>query len=146
MHLSSFAEAYPHELSGGMKQRAALARTLILDPDILLMDEPFAALDAQTREILYQELQDIWRLTKKTIIFVTHNVREAVCLGTKVVVFTVHPGTIKKEFHVDLPRPRNLGNLAVIKISNMIMSALKEEINKVIQEMKIYEKNNYKNS
>ena len=135
VHLKPFQEAYPHELSGGMKQRVALARTLILDPDILLMDEPFASLDAQTREILYLELQEIWKITKKTILFVTHNVREAVCLGDRVLVFTARPGRIKKEFKINLPRPRDLGNLEVIKISNEIKEELKEEIDKVIKEM-----------
>ncbi|MDD3887914.1 MAG: ABC transporter ATP-binding protein [Patescibacteria group bacterium] len=128
VHLQNFAESYPHELSGGMKQRVALARTLILNPDILLMDEPFAALDAQTREILYKELQNIWQLTKKTVVFVTHNVREAVCLGDRVVVFSARPGRIKKIFDVDLSRPRDLGNLELIKMSNKIMDVLKSEI------------------
>lgn len=135
VQLSHFKEAYPHELSGGMKQRVALARTLILNPDILLMDEPFAALDAQTREILYKDLQNIWRMTKKTIVFVTHNVREAVCLGDRIEVFSARPGTIKKEFRVNLKRPRDLGNLELIKISNQIMSVLKVEIDKVQKEL-----------
>lgn len=142
MHLSSFAEAYPHELSGGMKQRAALARTLILNPDILLMDEPFAALDAQTRERLYVDLQEIWQKTRKTVVFVTHNVREAVCLGDKVEIFTARPGKIKKEFLIKLPRPRDMGNLEVTKVSNEIMGELKIEIDKVIQEMQVYKKKN----
>lgn len=128
VHLDGFADSYPHELSGGMKQRVALARTLILNPDILLMDEPFAALDAQTREMLYKELQAIWQMTKKTVVFVTHNVREAVCLGDRVVVFSARPGRIKKIFNVDLPRPRDLGNLELIKMSNLIMDVLKTEI------------------
>lgn len=140
VHLKLFQEAYPHELSGGMKQRVALARTLILEPDVLLMDEPFASLDAQTREILYNELQEIWQLTKKTVIFVTHNVREAVCLGDRVLVFTARPGKIKREFKVNLPRPRNIGDLEVIKISNAIKDELKDEIEKVIKEMEHYEK------
>jgi NitT/TauT family transport system ATP-binding protein len=140
VHLSAFAEAYPHELSGGMKQRVALVRTLVLEPDILLMDEPFAALDAQTRELLYKELQDIWQLTKKTIIFVTHNVREAVCLGDRVIVFTARPGKIKREFKVDLPRPRDLGNFDLVRMSNDIMAELKDEISKVAQAQQTYEK------
>jgi len=134
IHLEKFKNAYPYELSGGMKQRVALARTLILEPDILLMDEPFAALDAQTREILYGELQEIWRMTKKTIIFVTHNVREAVCLGERVLVFTARPGSFKKEFRINLPRPRDLSDLAVIEISNEIKKELKEEVEKAIKE------------
>lgn len=140
VHLKPFKEAYPHELSGGMKQRVALARTLVLEPDILLMDEPFAALDAQTREILYNELQEIWQLTKKTIIFVTHNVREAVCLGDRVLVFTARPGKIKKEFKITFPRPRELGDWEVIKVSNEIKMELKDEIEKVIREMEHYSK------
>ncbi|MFH1425864.1 MAG: ABC transporter ATP-binding protein [Candidatus Kerfeldbacteria bacterium] len=138
VHLSAFADSYPHELSGGMRQRAALARTLILDPDILLMDEPFAALDAQTRELLYNELQEIWHMTKKTVMFVTHNVREAVCLGDRVVVFTARPGRIKKEYRITLPRPRDMNDLEVAKISNEIMKELKEEIDKVVAEMLAY--------
>jgi len=140
-HLKAFKEAYPHELSGGMKQRVALARALILGPDILLMDEPFASLDAQTREIFYEDLQDIWQMTKKTIIFVTHNVSEAVYLGDRVLVFTARPGKIKKEFKINLPRPRDLGDFEVIKISNQIKNELKEEIEKVIKEMEQYEPN-----
>lgn len=130
VHLSSFSEAYPHELSGGMKQRVALARTLILDPDILLMDEPFAALDAQTREMLYQELQEIWQSTKKTVVFVTHNVREAVCLGDRIEIFTARPGEIKKEIKVDLERPRSMNDLKVAQMANEIMAELKIEIEK----------------
>jgi len=122
-----------------MKQRVALARTLILDPDILLMDEPFAALDAQTREMLYTDLQEIWQITKKTILFVTHNVREAVCLGNRIEVFTAQPGRIKKEFFVNLKRPRNLGDLELIKMSNKIMEELKEEIKRVATQTEFYE-------
>ncbi|MFH1536388.1 MAG: ABC transporter ATP-binding protein [Patescibacteria group bacterium] len=144
MHLSSFAEAYPHELSGGMKQRASLARTLILNPEILLMDEPFASLDAQTRERLYGDLQAIWQKTKKTIVFVTHNVREAVCLGDRVIVFTARPGRVKREFKIDLKRPRDLGDLEVARVSKNIMGDLKEEIDKVVQEMRTYKKKNNK--
>ena len=140
VHLIQFKDAYPHELSGGMKQKVALARTLILNPDIILMDEPFVALDAQTREILYSELQEIWKFTRKTIIFVTHNVREAVCLGDRVIVFTARPGIIKREFKITLPRPRDLGDLEVIKISNEIKLELQDEIEKVIKEMELYEK------
>lgn len=142
IHLSNFKEAYPHELSGGMKQRVALARTLVLKPDLLLMDEPFAALDAQTREIMYKELQEIWQFSRKTVVFVTHNVREAVVLGDRVLVFTARPGQIKREFKISLPRPRDIGNLEVIKISNEINVVLKEEVEKVIKEMGYYEKQN----
>lgn len=128
VHLQAFADSYPHQLSGGMKQRVALARTLILDPDILLMDEPFAALDAQTRELLYGELQNIWQETKKTVVFVTHNVREAVCLGDRVIVFTARPGKIKKEFTIALPRPRDINDPALAQVSSQVMAELKSEI------------------
>lgn len=104
--LSDFVNCYIHELSGGMKQRVALARALVLNPEILLMDEPFAALDFQTRENLSRELEEIWVRTKKTIIFVTHNVEEAVNLGDRVIVFSGHPGTIKREYELPTKRPR----------------------------------------
>src|SRR5581483_11101322 len=106
MQLSKFAEAYTHQLSGGMKQRVAIARALVTDPEVLLMDEPFAALDSQTRDLLMVELQLIWARTRKTIIFVTHNISESVCLGDKVVVFTKRPGSVKKEIPIDYRRPR----------------------------------------
>lgn len=134
VHLRPFQHAYIHELSGGMKQRVALARSLAINPDILLMDEPFGALDAQTREILQAELQEIWSLTEKTVIFVTHNVREAVCLGDRVLVMSAHPGRIKEEITIDLPRPRKLGSLELIKISNRIMQGLRSEIETVLKE------------
>lgn len=104
--LADFVNCYVHELSGGMKQRVALARALVLNPEILLMDEPFAALDFQTRESLGRELEEIWVRTKKTIIFVTHNVEEAVNLGDRVIVFSGHPGTIKREYALPAGRPR----------------------------------------
>ena len=105
-----------------------------MNPDILLMDEPFGALDAQTREILQAELQEIWSLTEKTIIFVTHNVREAVCLGDRVLVCSARPGRIKKEIRINLPRPRKLGSLELIKVSNLIMQELRSEIETVMKE------------
>lgn len=131
VHLSQFHQAYPHELSGGMKQRVAIARALAMEPKILLMDEPFAALDAQTRALLHKELQEIWSDTKKTIIFVTHNVAEAVCLADRIFLFTARPGTIKKCFSVSIPRIREEGDLAVTAMQNQIMDLLKEEIEKV---------------
>lgn len=128
VHLQVFADSYPHQLSGGMKQRVALARTLILEPDILLMDEPFAALDAQTRGLLYTELQQIWQHTKTTVVFVTHNVREAACLGDRIIVFSARPGKIKREFTVNLPRPRDINDPAVAQLSSQVMAELKTEI------------------
>lgn len=106
MQLNKFAEAFTYQLSGGMKQRVAIARALVTDPDVLLMDEPFAALDSQTRDLLIVELQLIWARTRKTIVFVTHNIAESVCLGDKVVVFTTRPGKVKKEIPVAYRRPR----------------------------------------
>ncbi len=105
--LKNFEDRYPHELSGGMKQRVAIARALAYDPEVLLMDEPFAAVDAQTREVLQEELLRIWEKTRKTIVFVTHGIDEAVFLADRVAVMTAHPGTIKEIVTINLPRPRD---------------------------------------
>jgi NitT/TauT family transport system ATP-binding protein len=105
--LAGFANRYPHEISGGMKQRVAIARALAFDPDVLLMDEPFAALDAQTRETLQEELLRIWERTKKTIVFVTHGIDEAVFLADRIAVMDTGPGRIKKILEVELGRPRH---------------------------------------
>ncbi|HWP34549.1 MAG TPA: ABC transporter ATP-binding protein [Thermodesulfobacteriota bacterium] len=106
--LSGFEQAYPHELSGGMQQRVNLARALATDPEILLMDEPFASLDAQTREVMQEELLQIWRQARKTVLFITHQINEAVYLSDRVVVFTARPGRVKEVVPVDLERPRRL--------------------------------------
>jgi NitT/TauT family transport system ATP-binding protein len=134
VHLSKFKNFYIHELSGGMRQRVAWARALVVNPKMLLMDEPFGALDAQSRETLQISLQIIWSIIGKTIIFVTHNIREAVCLGDRVLVLTARPGEIKREFKVDLPRPRRLSDTRLVDISNLIMRELKVEIDKVVKE------------
>ena len=123
--LSAFAHANIHELSGGMKQRVALARALAPNPKVLLMDEPFAALDAMTREHLYGDLQRIWQERKKTILFVTHNVREAVCLGDRVVVFSPHPGRIRDQFTIDLPRSRDINSVELARHAGEITTALR---------------------
>src|SRR6476661_6892429 len=114
-----------HELSGGMKQRVALARALAPNPRVLLMDEPFAALDAMTREQLYGDLQRIWKSRRKTIVFVTHNVREAVCLGDRVLLFSPHPGRVQEEFVIELPRPRDLNSVDLATYASRITHALK---------------------
>lgn len=123
--LEKFSRAFVHELSGGMKQRVALARALAPNPRVLLMDEPFAALDALTREQLYGDLQRIWRDRRKTILFVTHNVREAVCLGDRVVLLSPHPGRIKREFRIGLPRPRDINSVELARHATEIMGELK---------------------
>ena len=106
--LAEFRNHYPAELSGGMKQRVALARVLAFNPKVLLMDEPFGALDAQTRETMQEEVTRLWERTRKTIVFVTHDIEEAVFLGDRVVVLSARPGRIREEIRIDLPRPRTL--------------------------------------
>src|SRR6266542_695889 len=123
--LSRFEHANIHELSGGMKQRVSLARALAPNPRVLLMDEPFAALDALTREQLYGDIQEIWSARRKTIVFVTHNVREAACLGDRVLLFSPHPGRIHEEFSVKLPRPRDINSVDLAAHSTRITKALK---------------------
>ncbi len=106
--LAGFENRYPYELSGGMKQRANLARGLSISPEVLLMDEPFASLDAQTREIMQQELLTIWEQRKRTVVFITHQIDEAVYLSDRLIVFSGRPGRIKEDFAIDIPRPRAL--------------------------------------
>ena len=134
VHLQQFADSYTHQLSGGMRQRVALARALATKPDVLLMDEPFAALDAQTRDLLHDELERIWAETRRTIVFVTHNVREAVRLGDRVVLMTFRPGQIKREYKIDLHRPRHLEDVQVAASAREILNDLREEINKSLEE------------
>jgi NitT/TauT family transport system ATP-binding protein len=128
MQLSKFADLYTYQLSGGMKQRVAIARALVTDPEILLMDEPFAALDSQTRDLLLVELQLIWAKTRKTIVFVTHNILESVCLGDKVIVFTSRPGKIKAEISVEHRRPRLSEDTDLQGYQRRVLEELKEEI------------------
>jgi len=123
--LAKFAHANVHELSGGMKQRAALARALAPDPRVLLMDEPLASLDALTREQLYGDIQRIWAARGKTIVLVTHNVREAVCLGDRVILLSANPGRVREEFHIPLPRPRDINGAELSCHAARITAALK---------------------
>jgi NitT/TauT family transport system ATP-binding protein len=132
VHLSHFEDHYVHQISGGMKQRVALARSLALRPKILLMDEPFAALDAQTRDMLHDELERLWKETSPTIVFVTHNVREAVRLGDRVLLMSFRPGRIKSQFEIALPRPRHVEDQDVAHLSKQILGQLREEIDRSV--------------
>lgn len=126
--LEGFRDCSPYELSGGMKQRVAIVRALANDPEVLLMDEPFAALDIQTRNLLQKELLKIWEDTKKTIVFVTHNVDEAVFLGDRVVVLSARPGKIIKVFEIDIERMRDRVSKDFLKIRGKILDILEKEI------------------
>jgi NitT/TauT family transport system ATP-binding protein len=140
VHLVGFENSFVHQLSGGMRQRVALARALAIEPEVLLMDEPFAALDAQTRDLLHEELERIWVETGCTVVFITHNVREAVRLGDRVVLLTYRPGRIKREYLVSLPRPRVLENAEVAVAAGEILEDLREEINKSFEAEYAHEK------
>ena len=129
--LEGFQDHYPHELSGGMKQRVGLARALATEPEVLLMDEPFAALDAQTRDLMQAELLQIWERTKKTVLFVTHSIEEAAYLSDRVVVMTARPGRMKNVIKIDLPRPRDYEMRLTPKFNEIkakIWNTLKEEL------------------
>jgi NitT/TauT family transport system ATP-binding protein len=134
VHLSRFADSYLHELSGGMRQRVALARALALEPQVLLMDEPFGALDSQTKQGLYGVVQEIWEATGQTIVFVTHDVREAVCLGDRVVVLSSRPGTVKAEYPITLARPRHAEGVDVARKAQQIVHALRDDLAREQQE------------
>jgi NitT/TauT family transport system ATP-binding protein len=127
--LERYSKAYVHELSGGMKQRVALARSLAPDPRVLLMDEPLSALDAITREQLCSDIQDIWQRRRKTILLVTHDVREAVCFADRVILLSPSPGRIRQEFRIPLPRPRDLNSPELAHLAQNIMAALKGYLN-----------------
>ena len=125
VNLEGFAGAYPHELSGGMQQRVAIARALAYNPSVLLMDEPFAALDALTRDEMQGMLVNVWRETRKTVIYVTHNVAEAVYLADRIVVLTPHPGTLRAEIRVALPRPRDTLSVEFLEYQKQVVGHLR---------------------
>lgn len=134
VHLINFADSYPHELSGGMKQRVSIARALVMDPDVLLMDEPFAALDEQTRLVLHKELQNIWEKTGNTILFITHNIREALTLSDRVLLMSTRPGKIKESFTVQSARPRDPSDSVIVDLERRVMAELEVEMEKVLKE------------
>jgi NitT/TauT family transport system ATP-binding protein len=134
--LTQFANHYPYQLSGGMKQRVALARALATDPEILLMDEPFGALDAQTRTVLQEELVRIWEEEQKTVVYVTHSIEEAIMLGDRIILMTARPGKIKSTYEVNLPRPRKLELRTTPEynqLAQVLWEDLVEEVNKVMK-------------
>jgi len=128
VQLNAFAKRQPHELSGGMRQRVALARALAQEAEVLLMDEPFGALDAMTRDILHDELEQIWQATGRTIVFVTHNVREAARLSDRIVLLTSRPGRVAEEFAVDIARPRRIEDPDVSALARHVTARLREEV------------------
>jgi NitT/TauT family transport system ATP-binding protein len=133
--LEGFEEHYPHELSGGMQQRCNLARALTVDPKILIMDEPFAALDAQTREIMQLELLRIWREAKKTVLFITHQINEAIYLADRVIVFGARPGRVKETIKIDIPRPRELAvkrERQFLEYEDHLWTLIEEEVKKTM--------------
>lgn len=134
VHLYRFADSYPHELSGGMRQRGAIARALATDPAVLLMDEPFAALDAQTREILQGEVERIYLEMRKTVVFVTHNVREAVRLADRIVLMGTRPGRILRDVPIDLPRPRAANDERVAWFAADVAGEIRSEVEKIARE------------
>jgi NitT/TauT family transport system ATP-binding protein len=134
--LQGFEHSYPSELSGGMRQRVGIARALANEPEVLLMDEPFGALDAQTRELMQQELLEIWRKTGRTIVFVTHSVQEAVFLGDRVAVMTARPGRIKAVIDVTLPHPRDVTSAEFGHLMRPVYAALREEVLETVQRVR----------
>ena len=133
--LRGFEHHYPHELSGGMQQRVNLARALVMDPQILLMDEPFAALDAQTREVMQEELLEIWRAAKKTVLFITHQINEAIYLSDRVIVFTARPGRVKQSVAIDIERPRKLAvkrDPRFLQIEDFVWNLIEDEVKKTM--------------
>ncbi len=135
VHLSHSSKKLIHELSGGMRQRVAIARAMILDPAVLLMDEPFAALDAQTRTLMHAQLQELWSQTRKTILFVTHSVGEAVRLADRVIVLHAHPGRVRREIKIELPHPRNFDGREISEIARLVRNEIEDEVNRVNKQL-----------
>lgn len=135
VHLNTSADKLIHELSGGMRQRVAIARAMVMDPAVLLMDEPFAALDAQTRTLMHAQLQELWGQTRKTILFVTHSVGEAVRLADRIVILHAHPGRIRREVCVDLPHPRNFDSADITQLVRLVRKEIEDEVNRVNRSM-----------
>ena len=140
--LAGFGDRYPHQMSGGMRKRLALAQTLILSPDILLMDEPFSALDVQTRQLMENELLALWQEDRKSVLFITHDLEEAIALSDRVVVLSAGPGTHPiGDFKIDLPRPRDVSEIrmtpAFLDVHREIWGAMKEEVLKAYQQQKV---------
>jgi len=131
VHLSNAGQKLVHELSGGMRQRVAIARSLVLNPACLLMDEPFAALDAQTRTLLHAQLQELWMTTKKTILFVTHSVGEAVRLADRVIVLHSYPGRVRRELKIDLKHPRDFDGPVLQEMGHLVRREIEDEVNRV---------------
>jgi ABC-type nitrate/sulfonate/bicarbonate transport system ATPase subunit len=131
--LKGFERAYPHTLSGGMQQRVAIARALAYDPDVLLMDEPFGSLDAQTKRRMIRDFIAIWESTHKTVVFVTHSVEEALLLADKIYLFSARPSRIKQVFQVSLPRPRDIASPEFIELEKTLLSSLDEEVEKMMR-------------
>lgn len=142
VQLSNYTKHSPHELSGGMQQRVAIARALSMNPKVLLMDEPFGALDEQTRSRLHHELEKIWIDTKKTILFVTHSISESIKLSDRIIVMGTRPGVVLEDIQVKIPRPRASHSQAVAKLEERIMGLLQLEIDKVVKEELAYAANN----
>ncbi|MFI5378604.1 MAG: ABC transporter ATP-binding protein [Tepidisphaerales bacterium] len=135
VHLSHAGDKLVHELSGGMRQRVAIARALVLDPAVLLMDEPFASLDAQTRTLLHFQLQELWLAARKTILFVTHSVGEAVRLADRIIVLAANPGRIRRGISVDLPHPRNFDSPQISEVVKQVRREIEDEVNRVNEQM-----------
>ena len=131
VHLANSAQKLIHELSGGMRQRVAIARALVMDPAVLLMDEPFAALDAQTRTLLHEQLQELWIRTRKTILFVTHSVGEAVRLADRIIVLHAHPGRVRRQILVPLQHPRDFDSKQVTELVSLVRTEIEQEVNRV---------------